>query len=842
MEQDWEVLERVFSEALELPPEARPRFVKEQSGDNLWLRHELESLLAVPETKSDAAFNSGTGIVRELLAALDSEYAVGREIGGYRIESLISSGGMGIVYKALEIGTGEPVALKLLPPEESQNPRRIRRLAREARVLAKLRHPGIVRIKEYRPQPGGHFLVMELVAGETLQTLLAAGPIPIRQALDWAAQMAAALEAAHAQHVVHRDLKPGNVMVERATGRVKLLDFGLARMADAEPSTHTQTTVEGTVAGTFSYFSPEQANGGRGDERSDIFSFGAVFYEMISGHRAFDRPGAAATAAAVLTEQPDPLPPPVPMQLQNLIGRCLEKDPARRYATMREVGEAIEDLRNLERQGRLKPPMRKKTRLAVAAACVLAGAVATAWLAGVRPPMAQPRSSVAVLPFTSSGLDPASRYLSQGLTDELTEALARHKTLRVIDPASAAQFGRSNAPPGEAARLLHVANVVEGSVERTSGGIHIDARLRRLSDGAVLWSNRYDRPEADLPAVQSELAAGIATSLKAGAAAPSARHVPPQEAHDALLKARYEGQQMTTAALQQAEADLQHAIDLDPKYADAYLGMAIANYDQAVARGSTYATEEERNSTEKFLHRALALDPGMPSAHAMLALLAMQYDWDWERAERELRLALAAGSNSTAENYYAWLLIFRGRFADADPHIQRMVDLDPFSTVTMTNLAVARLQEGRFAQAREVAQQIGTQFPKILAAQQIIGGTYIFEGRPKLALPIFRELKQRFPPGQMYEAMAYAAEGQREEALRLIRPFEEKYPNPGVALQWFALVYGVMGDEANTVKWLQRSAGRHEWQALNLAVNPAFAQVRNSSGFRALEKRMGLGQ
>src|ERR1017187_7856086 len=245
MRQDWEILERLFSEALELPSGERLQFVKEQSGDNLWLLHELETLLAVPESKAAAAFDSSTGIVRELLAALDTEYAVGREIGGYRIESLISSGGMGIVYQAVDMATGERVALKLLPPEDSRNPQRIRRLAREASALRMLSHPGIVRIKEYRAQPGCHFLAMELVAGETLRKRPSQGPIPLGQGLGWRAQIAAAVEAAHAKGVVHRDLKPSNIMIESASGRVKLLDFGLARISDASPSPHTQTTVDG---------------------------------------------------------------------------------------------------------------------------------------------------------------------------------------------------------------------------------------------------------------------------------------------------------------------------------------------------------------------------------------------------------------------------------------------------------------------------------------------------------------------------------------------------------------------------------------------------------------------
>jgi tetratricopeptide (TPR) repeat protein len=330
--------------------------------------------------------------------------------------------------------------------------------------------------------------------------------------------------------------------------------------------------------------------------------------------------------------------------------------------------------------------------------------------------------------------------------------------------------------------------------------------------------------------------------LKASAGAPPAKHVPNGEAHDWVLKARYDLQQLTTEALMRVEAEYQHAIDLDPQYAAAYLGLGTAKYDQFAARGSVFQTEAERRTAEQLIHRALELDPDLPAGHSMLALLAMQYDWNWGGAERELQTAAAGAPDATVESTYTLFLIYRGRFAEADQHIRRMADLDPFSTTTMNNVGLAKYLEGRFAEAREVAQRMAAQAPKMISPPQMIGMTYVAEGHPELALPIFRQLKQRFPPGQIFEALAYAAGGQRNEALRLIRPYEEKYPNAGVPMQWFAMVYANMGDEPNTVKWLQRSADRHEFQVLNIAIHPAYERFRSSPEFRALEKRVGLEQ
>ncbi len=212
----------------------------------------------------------------------------------------------------------------------------------------------------------------------------------------------------------------------------------------------------------------------------------------------------------------------------------------------------------------------------------------------------------------------------------------------------------------------------------------------------------------------------------------------------------------------------------------------------------------------------------------------MQYDWDWTRAERELQLAVSGASSATAEANYAFLLIFRGRFAEADRHLRRMLDLDPFSTVSMHNLVLSRNLEGRFAESREVAQRISNEYPNMIAPpRQMLGLTYVEEGHPELALPVFEELKQRMPEAQLFEAMAYAKGGHKKEALEVMRPFEEKYPHPGVSMQWFALTYAFMGDEPNTVKWLGRSADLHEFQALNLGVHPglrAHAEIGRLSG------------
>jgi TolB-like protein/Tfp pilus assembly protein PilF len=483
------------------------------------------------------------------------------------------------------------------------------------------------------------------------------------------------------------------------------------------------------------------------------------------------------------------------------------------------------------------PAARSRFWLYAAAGFVCLTGAVIAWrnfLPNASPP------SIAVLPFVNLTPDPANQYFSDGLTDEITDSLARVKGLRVIARSSAFQFKGKRVDIREVGRLLKVANVLEGSVARSGDRIKIIAHLERASDGSLLWSNTYERKASDLFAVQSELAAGIATGLKVAAGVPSTTHVPNAEANEFFMKGRYDLQQVTPESAAQAQLDYQHAIDKDPDFAPAYLGLASAKFNQSIARGSSSQTEAELKDVESLALKALQLDPGLPAAHSLVALLAMQYDRDWARAERELQLALAGPSSAAANRDYGFFLLFHGRFAEADLHFSRMAELDPYSTATQSNLALARSLEGRFVETREIAQKAAAENPRMLWTQQLIGLTYVEEGRPELALPIFQKLKQRFPPAQVCEAMALAKEGQKDAALRLIRPYEEKYPSPGIAMEWLALVYAFMGDEPNTLKWLQRSADLHEFQVLSIAVDPAFAPMRNSPAFHAFQQRMGL--
>lgn len=840
-------IEQVFHEALQLQEGVdRVAWLAERCAGDEEFRAEVESLLTHQTLASQPVMDSPD---RPDIATFPDE-----PIGVYRPLRLLGRGGTSTVYLAER--TDQPsgkVALKVMSAHLSGE-EFLRRFNAERRFLAALNHPNITAVVDAGiSRHGNPYLVTEYVDGEPLDQYCDRHKLGIEARLRLAIQVCDAVDYAYRSLILHRDLKPANILVT-ADGVVKLLDFGTASLI-AEGSAATTTRARML---TPRYASPEQLRGERPGITGDVFSLGVVVYELLTGAWPFGDPrsvvselrrvtGESSTAepsavvtpdAAVLRDLPlEKLKRALDGSLSAIVLKALEHDPLRRYPT---AGALAADLtRFLEGQPVEARPRtwlhRRRGWLCAAAVVVCIGAAVMAW----RPVShRETTASIAILPFTNLSSNPADRYLSDGLTDGVADSLARENALKVIGRSSTSRFSGKKPDVREVGRLLDVASVLEGSIERTADRVKVIARLDRASDGSLLWSRSYERKAGDLFAVQSELVAGIARSLNVASGRPKSRHVPKEEAFDLVLKASYDVQQMTTESLARAGTEYRHAMDLDPEYGAVYLGLGTVQYDQALARGAIHRTEAECKSAAQFFRKALELDPDLPDAHALLGIVALQYDWDWLGAEHELLSAVAGHNSPNAEAQYALFLVFRGRFAEAEAHIHRALEMSPFSN--WNNLSLARDLEGRFAQAREMFQQLSSEHPEAIQPQFMIAFTHIEEGRPELAFPVLRKLRPRFPPAQMFEAMACARAGRREEALRLIRPYEEKYPDTGVSMSWISLVYAFLGDEENTVKWEERSADAHEYQALFAAVQPEFAGMRNSPRLGALLKRMGL--
>ena len=508
--------------------------------------------------------------------------APGSKLGPYEILAPIGTGGMGEVYRAKDTRLGRTVAIKILNKEHMQ------RFEREARAIAALTHPHICTLYDIGPD----YLVMEYVDGATIK-----GPLPVEQTVRLAIQITSALDEAHRNGILHRDLKPGNIMVTTG-GATKLLDFGLAKLA-AGADSETASTIEGTVMGTPAYMSPEQAQGKPVDARSDIFSFGVVLYEVISGNRPFEGTSTVQVLSAVLRDEPKPLQT-LP-QLDRIVMRCLAKEPSQRFQAMTEVKAALEQV-------------------------------------AAKPAEQQP--SIAVLPFVNMSGDKEQEYFSDGLAEEIINALAQIPKLKVIARTSAFAFRGKEQDITKIAEALRVRTILEGSVRRSGTRIRITAQLIDADDGSHLWSERYDREMTDVFAIQDEISQAIANKLRvrlSGDRPLVKRHTENVEAYNLYLIGRYHFYKFTPEGLAKGKEHFEKAIEVDPSCAVAWSGLAYF-YHYLGAMGLMASKPANALCRQNTL-KALELDKMLPQAHAMMAALRA-HDYEWREAELAFRRAM----------------------------------------------------------------------------------------------------------------------------------------------------------------------------------------------------------
>jgi len=577
-----------------------------------------------------------------------SIWEAGSQVGPYVLLSGIGAGSMGDVWKARDTRLDRIVAIKRLRVPGAT-------IEREARTIAGLNHPNICTLHDV----GSDYLVMEFVDGTALT-----GPMDAAEATRIALQISGALEAAHAKGIIHRDLKPANILL--AGGRAKLLDFGIARSRVGVTPDSTMTS-QTTVSGTPAYMAPEQAQGGTADARSDIFSFGAVLYEMLSGRRAFDGPSAIETLTAVLRDDPPPLE--APPALTQIVKRCLEKSPAHRYQTAAEVRTALEQLSTTEEKG----------------------------------------ASIAVLPFANLSSDPEQEYFSDGLTEEIINALAHVPGLKVIARTSAFAFKGQQLSIGRIAKALGVKTILEGSVRRASTRIRVTAQLVDVSNGFHLWSERYDRELADVFAVQDDIASAIVNELRGRFRVdePSASYTPKVAAYEAYMMARHHvWQGLSRERFAQGLRCYEQAIALDPRFALPHA--ALAEMFHIVASGKGPEAQAAAARIRPSLERAIALDPELPEAHAWLGIVATTYDYDWAEGERQFRAAMAKEPVTPGirhmNAYFNLRLRERAEEAIAEHH--RAIEQDPLNMIFRVGLAASLTSAGRDAEASQVVDTL----------------------------------------------------------------------------------------------------------------------------------------
>ncbi len=722
--------------------------------------------------------------------------ASGSKLGPYEILSPIGAGGMGEVWKARDTRLGRIVAIKKVKEQHSE------RFKQEARSIAALNHPNICQLYDIGPD----YLILEYVEGKPLSC-----PLPEREAVRLGIQVAAALEAAHKKGIIHRDLKPGNIMVTNE-GSVKLLDFGLAKLYERKADATTQefpATQAGAVLGTVAYMSPEQAQGQPADARSDIFSFGLVLYEMLCGRRAFTGDSNYSVMDAIVKKDPSPLQ--ASPAIVSIVSRCLAKQPAARYQTMSEVKAALEQ---------------------VSAESGSSGAL-------------EPQPSIAVLPFVNMSGDKEQEYFSDGLAEEIINALTQIPGLKVIARTSSFSFRGKEQDIRRIAEALSVTNILEGSVRKAGNRIRVTAQLIDAEDGSHLWSDRYDREISDVFAIQDEISRTIAEKMRvrlSGDHRPVKRHPQNVEAYNLYLKGRYHFTRFTPESAAKGIECHKQAIAADPNYALPWIGLA-AIY-QIMGNLGFMPTLTAHSRCREVVMKALELDETLPEAHSMMGVLRA-WEYDWEGAEREFRRALENGSTSweVMTTYSMYFLLPLRRYDEAVAVSRKALEIDPLSPLTHSNLGATYALAGQNDRAVEQIQHALLLDPQYWMAFLRLGWTHLCAGRFEEAIPVIEtaaELSGRIPYVLGSLGYAYARVGRFREAQEILKQLEQQsiasYVLPGA----LARIYVGLGETDKGIDWLEKAIEERDSMLYVYFLSPLFDSLRSHPRYHALLRKMNM--
>ena len=731
----WQQVNDLFQLAAERAPEERTTFLQTACQGDEGLRREVESLIAYYERAENFIESPAFEVVPELLTDDRAGAIVGESIAHYRIESLIGVGGMGEVYLARDERLGRKVALKFLPERLTANNTQLSRFKSEARAASALNHPNILTVYEIGTEGNRHFIATEFIEGVTLRATLVRGRMSVHDALEVAVQVASALAAAHKTGVVHRDIKPENIMI-RPDGYVKVLDFGLAKLTEQKLAsdnqdltiTNTQHTLAGMLVGTPRYMSPEQTRGDKADARSDIWSLGAVIYEMVCGVPAFSGATPSDCIASILKTEAPPLSrvaPAAPTELQSILHKALRKNRDERYQT---IAEMLADLRSLK--GKLEraastPKIQPAWLWAAAVAAIVLIGIGTLFFARYRsspvaarspisPATAQiPEKSIAVLPFENRSRNPDNAYFAEGIQDEILTRLSKIADLKVISRTSTQHYKSAPTNLPEIARELGVAHILEGSVQKSGDAVRVNVQLIKAASDSHLWADTYDRKLTDMFSVESEVAKAIADQLRAKLTGQeeqviAAKPTDNPEAYDAYLRGlaySLKTANTSTNALG-AQKYLKEAVRLDPKFA---LAWALLSYVEARGYITQFLqpTVALREEAQQAAEKALTLQPNL--GEAILAKGFYHYAClkDYDTAVRYFEQARPLMPNSSRiPESLAYVTRKRGQWDQSESYFNEAERLDPRNVSLLTQHALSYKDRRLFPEAWRKLEQI----------------------------------------------------------------------------------------------------------------------------------------
>jgi serine/threonine-protein kinase len=835
-------------------------------------------------------------IGREALTLAD-----GTRLGRYEIRAKLGAGGMGEVYLAQDKSElARTVALKIVPAEVAKDKDRLQRFTQEARTVSNLNHPNILTVYEFGQTDSASFIATEYIDGVTLREHLSSRRLKLIDVLDLVIQMIAALNAAHEAGVTHRDLKPENVMVRRDQ-IVKVLDFGLAKptaisaakQIDSEAGTQVFVQTEpGLVMGTVSYMSPEQSIGKGIDQRTDIWSVGVVLYEMIAGCVPFQGKDIHRQIIAIQETEPAPLSQMVegvPDRLEEIVAKCLAKDKDERYQTAKDL---LIDLRNLRRkldvdaeiERTVAPGLRstsggssrastqgsqmnagttnavqvsttssaeyvvtgiKQHKLAVAIVLVLIIAGAGLGLFMRARNTEGAIESIAVLPFENKSNAADTEYLSDGLAESLIYRLSQLPNLKVSPTSSVMRYKGKQTDVKTIAGELGVSAVMTGRMAQRGDNLTISVELIDVRNNKLLWGEQYERKMSDLLATQREIAAAITQKLQLKLAGNEAkgitkRYTDNNEAYQLYLKGRFRFARRTKDDIEQSIPLFQQAINLDPNFALAYVGISES---YAVMPSYPYMSPKDAMPLAKAaIAKALVLDPELPEAHTVSAVIASVYDWDWARAEREFKRSLELDPNLALTHYrYAWVYLSpMGRHDEAIAEMKRAMELEPLSLVQGANFAAVYMYARQFDNALDQAKKTYDLDPSMVTGQNWMCRSYNAKGMYAESLAISEKTAQTNFPFFHDISYAYAKSGRRQEAEAVINKWKENEKSKYIMNYWVASSYAALGEKEAAFAELEKAFQAHDWFLPRIKTDPFMDPLRDDPRFKDLIRRIGL--
>jgi serine/threonine-protein kinase len=755
--------------------------------------------------------------------------ASGAIVGRYRIEALVGAGGMGEVYRARDTRLDRIVAIKVLG-HRGANSRALERFEREAMATARLIHPNICRLYDVGREGDVSFLVMEYLEGETLAKRISRETIPLDEALSIAGDIARAVEAAHRVGLVHRDLKPGNVMLT-AQG-VKLLDFGLVRFVDVavDSAAHTATTSaltgDGAVIGTVQYMSPEQVHGKTADGRSDVFALGIILYELLCGESPFARSSSVAAIAAIAAEQPVPLQerrPTVPVSISKIVDQCLQKNPQFRWPDAASLADALDGERDASRRRAIVTPRPP------------------------RPPSSHaPIRRIAVVPVRNISADADQNYLADGVTEMLMSALLEIRGLEVLSRTSANRFAEAGADVAALVARSAVDAFLEGSIARSGDRLRVVVRLVNARTNAHLWAATYDHGWGDWFAIGTEIAANVAGEIQLKISSAERRrrpkgHAVVPAAHDAYVRGRFLRNQGSADALRLSFRHYTTALELDPRHVLAHVG--LADWYLAAATTRLIPPFEAMRKAKQAALRALELEPHSAQAHSCLGRVAT-YEWDLDRAQRELVAALGSDPNiAEAHLWLGRLYTYTQRFDLAVEHNRVAQRLDPLSPLTHVHASATLYSMRRFDDAVAESLSALELNPTFANAIYLVGLNEYFRGNSDVGLDYLAQAHRVSPDhASPTAASAYVLGrlGRRAEAMSFIERLKDRATRAEVSPYDFAEAYVGIDENDLAIEHLERSLTLRSPELLGVASDPIFDPIRRDPRFTSMLRQIGL--